>query len=352
MEVEMNRRYLAIDGRGIISVQEGPIPQHKDGELLIEVNASLVSPGTELGGVKARRQKPDPSAPPRMFGYQNAGIVLARGAGCERFQVGQRVACLGGGYAPHATHGVCPVNLTFPIPENVTDEEAAFNHLAATALHAIRRAQLQIGEHLVVVGLGIIGQISLQLGRLCGCRVIGLDRLPMRLDLAKRLGAHLVVNTAEQDPIPIVKKFTEGYGLDAAIMAFGGDGTEAFAQLIKMMKLSPDGHQMGRIVIVGGCRVTATYAAATGNVDVRSSARPGPGYHDEAWEHGRDYPPVFVEWTTKRNVELCLRLISEKQLDVKSLITHRVPLHRAPEACEELIQSPDKALGVIILPKA
>ena len=347
----MNRKYLAIDGRGVISVQEGPIPPHKDGELLVEVNASLVSPGTELGGVKGRREKPNPKASPSMFGYQNAGVVIAKGNGCDRFKIGERVACLGGGFAPHATHGVCPVNLTFAVPDNLSDEEAAYNHLAATALHAIRRAQLQIGQTLVVVGSGIIGQISLQLGRLSGCRVVGLDRLPMRLELAKRLGAHLVVNTAEKDPVPIVKEFTEGYGVDAAIMAFGGDGTDAFLQLAKIMKTAPDTHQMGCIVIVGGCTVTARYAAAIGNVDVRSSSRPGPGYHDDAWEHGRDYPPVFVEWTTRRNVELCLRLISEGQLDVKSLTTHRTPLSKAPEACEDLIQHPDRALGVVILPK-
>ena len=347
----MNRRFLALDGHGLISVQEGPSPEPRDGEVLVEVNASVVSPGTELGGVKGRREKPNPAVKPYMFGYQNAGVVIARGKGAERFEVGRRVACLGGGYAPHATHGVCPVNLAFAIPDNVTDEEAAFNHLAATALHAIRRAQPQIGEHLVVVGLGIIGQILVQLGRMCGCYVIGLDRLPMRLELAKKHGANLVVNTAQQDPIPLVKQFTEGYGVDAAIIAFGGDGSEAFRQLLKMMKMSPDGHQMGRIVIVGGCHVATTYAAATGNIDVRSSARPGPGYHDEAWEHGRDYPPVFVEWTTRRNVELCLRLMAEGRLDVKSLITHRTPLSKAPQACEDLIQNPNQALGVVIFPK-
>jgi threonine dehydrogenase-like Zn-dependent dehydrogenase len=118
-----------------------------------------------------------------------------------------------------------------------------------------------------------------------------------------------------------------------------------------MMKMTPDTHQMGCIVIVGGCMINARYAATTGNLDVRSSARTGPGYHDEAWERGRDYPPVFVEWNTRRNVELCLRLISEGQLNVKALTTHRVPLSKAPEACEELIQRPDRALGVVILPK-
>jgi len=347
----VNRKFAAIDGSGRISVQEEAVPAPGRGEMLVEVHASLISPGTELGGVKARREKPNSSAPPKMFGYQNSGVVLELGEGCDGFSVGQRVACMGGGYAPHATHGVARKNLTVPIPGNVSHDEAAFNHLAATALNAIRRADMQIGDTLAVVGLGIIGQIACQLGRLSGFRVIALDRLPMRLDIARKTGAHLVVNVAEEDPVEKVREFTDGYGLDGAVMAFGGDATEAFKTVLKMMKVAPDTHKMGCIVIVGGCSISTNYAAAAGNVDVRSAARTGPGYHDDEWERGRDYPPVFVQWNTRRNLELVIRLIAEQQLDVKSLITHRFPLERAAEACEVLIEHPEEALGVILLPK-
>jgi threonine dehydrogenase-like Zn-dependent dehydrogenase len=279
-------------------------------------------------------------------------VIIATGPGCDGLAVGQRVACMGiKGAAPHATHGLTPRNLCFPIPDHVSFEDAAFNHLAATALQAIRRAELQIGEYVAVCGLGIIGQTLCQFARLCGCRVVGLDRLPMRLDLAKRLGAHHVANTAEGDPVDAVKRFTQGFGLDAAIMAFGGDGSAAFQMLLKMMMRSPDTHQMGRIVVVGGCKIEANYAASAGNVDLRSAARTGPGFLDPDWEHGRDYAPVFVRWTTRRNVQLCLDLIADGQLKVSPLITHRFPLSRVAEACDELIYHPERSLGVILLPR-
>ena len=138
--------------------------------------------------------------------------------------------------------------------------------------------------------------------------------------------------------------------MDCGIICFGGDGTAAFEQIYQMLKQAPDTHRMGRIVIVGGARISHGFAAALGNVDVLSAARTGPGYHDEAYEHGNDYPPVFVEWTTRRNLEEVLRMIAEKKLDVQSLITHEYPLDQAAEGCDRLIFSPGEALGVVFLP--
>jgi threonine dehydrogenase-like Zn-dependent dehydrogenase len=108
---------------------------------------------------------------------------------------------------------------------------------------------------------------------------------------------------------------------------------------------------MGRIVVVGGCEIKARFAASAGNVDLRSAARTGPGFLDPVWEHGEDYPPVFVRWNTRRNVQLCLDLITEGKLRVKPLITHRFPLSRVAEACDELIYHPESSLGVVLQPK-
>ncbi len=348
----MQRRYAAIDGRGVISIETDEIGEPGRGEVLVEVEASLISPGTELGGVKSRRENPNPNAGPRMFGYQNAGVVIAVGENVERWRPGDRVACMGGGYAPHATLGVCPQNLCTPLDDGLTWEQGAFNHLAATALNAVRRAQPLLGETIAVCGLGLVGQLSAQLARLSGMRVVGLDRIDMRLDVAKQCGCHAVVNTAKDDPKPVVDEVSEGYGLDAAILAFGGDGTEAFKQLVGLFKTAPDTHKMGRIVIVGGARINTGYAATLGNLDVRSAARTGPGYHDEEWERDpKGYPPVFIDWDTKRNVRECMRLMAEGRLAVDPLITDRAPLSQAPEACEKLIQHPEQALGVILYPK-
>lgn len=345
------RKFATINGKGIISVKEGPIPEPSNGELLIEAYASVISPGTELGGVKSRRKNPNPSGSARPFGYQNAGVVIKKGEDCDEFEIGDRVAGMGGGYALHSDYACVPKNLCVPIPDEVTYKEAAFNHLAATALHAIRRGEIQISENVVVVGLGIVGQLCCQFARISGAHVMGVDRLPKRLEIASEAGADLVVNVDEENAVAKAKEFTRGYGMDCGIIAFGGDATDAFKLIRKMLKRSPDTHRMGRIVIVGGARISHGFAAGLGNVDVRSSARPGPGYHDEEYERGKDYPPVFVEWTTTRNLEESLRCVAEGKLKIKTLITHEYPLEEASEACEKLIQTPNEALGVVLKPK-
>ncbi len=341
------RKVVAIDGGGRISVEEEPIPQPQPGQVQVEVKASLISPGTELGGVMGRRKNPS-DGPPRAFGYGNAGVVIGQGEGCEDIAIGTRMACMGGGYAQHATHACVPRNMAVPVPEGVSFDHAAFSCLAATALNAIRRAEVQLGEHVAVVGVGPVGQLACQWARLSGCHVMALDRLPMRLERAQKTGPHRTINIDEEDPVAVSRMFTRGYGVDAAIIAFGGDGTEAFKTLVQMMKQAPDTHRMGRIVIVGGAKIEHMFAAALGNLDVRSAARTGPGYHDEAWEHGADYPPVFVPWTTTRNLEECLRFMDDGELVVEPLITHRAPIDEAPDACEDLIQRPNEALGVIL----
>ncbi len=337
------------DGQGAVYLKEEPIPQPGPGEILIKVRCSLISPGTELGGVVARRKNPDANFAPRPFGYQNAGDILALGPDCaERFRVGQRVACMGNAYALHATHARVPQNLCFPIDDALSYEEAAFNHLAATALQALRRAEPLLGENLLVMGLGLVGQLAAQLGRINGCHVTGADTANGRLTTARNLGIDLALNPREPGFTENVLDFTRGYGMDAGFICFGGDATGALEQIISVMKKAPDTHQMGRVVIVGGATIHQRFPTPLGNVDIRASCRTGPGYHDKGWERGGDYPPVIVPWTTRRNVETVLRLIAEARLQVAPLITHRFHLDQASEACEELISKPDQALGVIL----
>ena len=343
------RKAAAKDGAGRIIVIEEPIPQPEPGQVQVEVRASFVSPGTELGGVKRLRDHPR-NNPPRTFGYSNSGVVVGQGEGCEDIPAGTRVACMGGGYAEHATHVCVPRNMAVPMPDSVHFEDASSIHLVATALNAVRRTELTLGEFVAVVGLGPVGQFSCQWARLAGCHTLALDRLPMRLAVAGKTGADRTVNAGDEDAVASAAEFSRGYGVDAGILAFGGDGTGAFKMLAAMMKRAPDTHQMGRITIVGGARIEHVFASGLGNLDVRSAARTGPGYHDEAWEHGRDYPPVFMQWTTRRNLEECLAFMASGGMLVEPLITHRVALDDAPEACEALIQRPNEALGVVLLP--
>ena len=341
------RKVVMRNEAGRIWTEEQETPALKPGQLLIEVHASMVSPGTELGGMKRRRENPGSEAHKRPFGYTNAGRVIETSGDCDEFKVGDRVAGMGGGYALHATYACVPHNLCAKIPDNVKDEHAASIHLAATALHAVQRGRIRIGENVVVAGLGIVGQFACQIAKAAGAYVLGMDRLPLRLEIAQNAGIDLKVNVSETDPIPIAKEFTRGYGMDCGIIAFGGDATSAFQQIRAMLKTAPDTHKMGRIVIVGGASITHGFAAGLGNVDVISAARTGPGYHDEAYEHGADYPPVFVPWPTQRNLELSLRLMSENRIKVQPLITDIVPIDQAAEGCEKLIQTPNEALGII-----
>ncbi len=347
-------RILTIDGSGIAHVGQRETPPIPPGHVLVQNRASKFSQGTQLGGVGRMRASPQPDAPPRIIGYQSAGDILELGEGCERREVGQPVACMSGGGraegvgAYHADYVVVGVNLTSPIPQGVSYEAAASSHLAATALHAVRRAELEFCEDVLVVGLGVVGQFCARFAELSGARTVGWDLYDLRLEAAQKGGLRLGINTARDDPIERTREFTRGRGLDAALIAFGGDSDEVFQQIVDVMKVSPDTHQMGRIVIVGGFAFKHQWAASLGNLDVRSAARTGPGFLDVEYETGGDYPPVFVRWTTQRNLEEVLRLMQEGRLDVDGFITHRFPMSRAPEAVDLLVEHPDQAVGVVI----
>ena len=350
MSKAKTRRVAAIDGRGQFTLIEEDVPALKPGQVLVANKATVISPGTELGEVPNRRANPKPDARTRRFGYSSAGVVLEVGEGCEDIPVGAELACMGGGYALHSDYAVVPRNLTVPKPEGVSFEEAAFAHLAATAMHAVRRTEVGLGEHFLVVGLGIVGQIAVQLGGVSGAHVAALDRIASRLELAGQGGAELVLGATGDVPDQ-VREFTRGYGLDCALIAFGGDGTAVVEMIAGMMKKAPDGHRMGRLGIVGGAQFqTKGWPVSVGNMDIRPSSRPGPGYHDQAWEHGRDYPPVFVQWTTRRNMEECLRLAEVGKLDFEMLVTHRLPLDDFAEGAETLVTDPASALGVVLVP--
>ncbi len=350
MTVEVKeRKVVAYNGKGEISVLTEEIPELFANTVLVEVKACLISPGTELmGNVCGQRKNPTDDGWQR-FGYGNAGVVLAIGDGVTGIEVGDRIACMGG-QANHATHCVVPQNLTCKIPEGLSFEEAAFAHLAATGLHAVRRSEIQFGQSYAVMGLGLVGNMAAQFAKLSGAHVLGMDGVDMRLQVATDCGIDQAINPFNSNVEEVVETLSKGYGLDAGLIAFGGDATKAIEQLVSLMKKSPDTHVNGKIVIVGGATFTGQFPVPFGNMDIRASSRPGPGYHDDEWELGRDYPEVFVQWTTKRNLEESLRSAAEGKLQLKKLITHRIDLDDAPDGCEKLISTPNEALGVILLP--
>lgn len=346
------RMVAAVMGDGRIGLIEQPVPQLRPGAVLVEVRNSLVSPGTELGGwrgLSRQRERPRPDVKPTPFGYSNAGLVLEVGVGVEEFKPGDRVACIGAGYAQHTDYAVVPHHLCVALPTNVTFAQGAYAMLAATALQAVRRAEPQLGEYLAVVGLGIVGQLTARLLQLAGCFVIGWDTIAFRTEIAAGWGIDGVVVVGVEHEVSVTEAFTKSAGLDGAVFAFGGDGTKALASIREGLKRAPDGHRMGRIVIVGGVRLD--YSFGLTNADLREAARTGPGYHDEVWEYGSPYPPVFMRWTTRTNLELVIRLISEGRLDVDCLTTHTIPLTEVEAGVSAIVGEPDRILGVVFAMK-
>ncbi|MHC4983195.1 MAG: zinc-dependent alcohol dehydrogenase [Planctomycetota bacterium] len=337
---------LTSDGRIIAIEQE--TPPVRPGTVLVEVHNSLVSPGTELGGWRgllARRKGPQPAKPPKPFGYSNAGVVLQAGDNAAEFKAGDRIACIGVGYAMHTNYAVVPHNLCAALPENVTLAQGSYAMLAATALNALRRGEPQLGEFAAVVGLGLVGQLAAQLYQLAGNYVIGWDLIERRLQIARHWGIDATVNVDRADAAARTAEFTGGRGLDAAVFAMKGEADKAMKDIESCMKRSPDGHPMGRIVVVGGIRFD--YTSTLTNIDIRRASRTGAGYHDEKWETGQDYPPVFMRWTTRTNLQLCMRLISEGKLNVDVLTTHTIPLADVERAIDAIIDEPDEILGVV-----
>ena len=338
-----------VDPAGRVGVKEEKIPQLAENEVLIKVHASLISPGTEMNILRMRRaqQQPGPEAEDTYFGYANAGEIIAVQGDVKGLEPGMRVAAMGGG-AKHCSYACVPVNLVVPIPEELSYEPAAFACLGATALQGVRRTMPQLGDYGAVLGLGIVGNLACQLYELSGARVLGWEGLASRIEIAKACGINNTVNFIATDALAASKEFAAPYGLDFAMLAFGGEATGVMQEIMQAMKVSADGHAMGKIILIGGCKVEIGGGACSGNLDFLASSRTGPGYHDSDWEYGADYPNVFVQFTTQRNLREIVRLMHEKRLLVELMITHRMPLQEVGKAADMLLAQPDKAMGVIL----
>ncbi|EOZ93856.1 putative zinc-binding dehydrogenase [Indibacter alkaliphilus LW1] len=330
-------------------LEEVPAPLVKAGQVLIQTTRSLVSLGTERMLVefgkanfleKARQQpdkvkevinkvKTDGLQPtinavfnklgqPLPLGYCNVGKVIAVGKGVAEFSVGDRVASNG----HHAEYVSVPKNLVAKIPDNVSDEEAAFTVIGAIGLQGIRLANPTFGESVVVVGLGLIGLITAQLLKANGCQVIGFDFDPSKVALAQSLGIDAVNPGEGTDQVAYVTNATQGVGADAVIITASNKSNEIISQSAKMSR------KKGRIVLVGVIGLDISRADFfEKELTFQVSCSYGPGRYDESYEQkGQDYPLPYVRWTEKRNFEAILQAISTQSIQVGPLITERVPL--------------------------
>lgn len=330
-------------------LEEIPAPLVSRGCVLIKTRRSLVSLGTERMLVefgkssliqKARMEpervkqvlakiKTDGLLPtlesvfnklgqPLPLGYCNVGKVIAVGEGITDFKIGDRVASNG----QHAEFVNIPQNLVVHIPDNVSDEEAAFTVIGSIGLQGIRLCQPTLGETIVVIGLGLIGLLTAELLIANGCRVIGIDIDSHKIEVAQKKGIIGVNPKDGTDAIKFVNDLTGGIGADGIIITASAKGDDIISQAAQMSR------KRGRIILVGviGLNISRSEFYEK-ELSFQVSCSYGPGRYDENYEQkGQDYPLPFVRWTEKRNFETILQAISTGKLEVKSLITELVPL--------------------------
>lgn len=331
-------------------LEEVPAPMIKSGHVLIKTTKTLVSLGTErmlvefgkanfiqkaqqqpdkvkmvLNKVKTDGLKPTMDAvlnklnQPLPLGYCNVGEVVAVGRGVTEFNVGDRVASNGN----HAEYVLVPKNLVAKIPDNVSDEEAAFTVIGSIGLQGLRLLNPTFGETIVVVGLGLIGLVTAELLLANGCNVIGFDFDPEKIEIAKKKGI-TAINPAEgSDQVKFVESYTNGIGADGVIITASNKSNEIISQSANMCR------KRGRVVLVGVIGLNISRADFyEKEITFQVSCSYGPGRYDEEYElKGNDYPIGYVRWTEKRNFEAVLNAIDKGVLKVKDLITERIAIN-------------------------
>ncbi len=356
---------------GEVELTEVPCPSIGAGQLLIRTHRTVVSSGTErmlvdfgrAGLINKARQQPEkvrqvfekvladglgPTVEavrrkldePIALGYCNLGVVVEVGPGVQGFSVGDRVVSNG----RHAEIVAAPQNLCVRVPDEVSDEQAAFTVLGAIALQGIRLAQPTLGETVVVSGLGLIGLLTVQLLRAHGCKVIGLDFDASRLSLASGFGATTVDLSVVGDPIAAAIAVTGGRGVDAAIITASTESSEPVHQAALMCR------KRGRIVLVGVTGLELSRADFyEKELSFQVSCSYGPGRYDPEYEDkGHDYPIGYVRWTEQRNFEAVLDMLADESIDVGPLVSHRFPLSEA-KAAFELLTSKEPSLGIVLV---
>ena len=352
---------------GTVELAEVPAPLCGPREVLIGTRRSLISVGTErmllefgkANWINKARQQPDKVRQtlekvrtdglaatvdavrakldqPIPLGYCNVGTVIETGADVDAYAPGDRVVSNG----HHAEIVAVGQNLTAKIPEGVSDEHAAFTVLGAIGLQGIRLVSPTMGESVAVIGLGLIGLLTVQMLRAQGCRVLGIDLDPSRLEMARKFGAETVHAGERADVLAAAAAFSRGRGMDAVLITAATSSNEPVTQAAQMSR------QRGRIVLVGVTGLELSRADFfEKEITFQVSCSYGPGRYDDSYEiAGHDYPFGLVRWTEQRNFEAVLDLMAAGALDLDPLITHRFALEKAPSAYDELGGS----LGVVL----
>ena len=365
-----------------VKAHEVPSPTYGDRELLVAVEASVISTGTETmdmrhsdlslmekihekkllmdkvkkiikekgleTAIKAIKQKLNPAELSLIFnpmGYSNAGTVIAKGRLVEGINVGDRVACAGAGIAAHAEYATIPINLAVKLPDNVQFSEAAFTTIGSIALQGIRRAQVTFGETIVITGLGLLGLIAVQIAKAWGLVVIGLDLNPDRLELAKNMGADFCLKADDPSTEKTIKELTNGNGADSVIIYAATKSSEPANQALRICR------RKAKVVVVGSIGMDLQREAMyLKELDFVMSTSYGPGRYDNSYEvKGIDYPIGYIRWTENRNMMEFVRLISAGKMDLKPLISNTFTIDQAEEAYKSLVEYPGQNISSLFL---
>ena len=361
--------------KGKALIEEVPAPTVGEDSVLVQVYYSCISVGTELSSISSSGEsllKKALNQPEKIMrvidnikknglgqtiqkvqskleesvvtGYSAAGVVIEAGKNIKDITIGDRIACAGAGIANHAEYIEVPRNLLAKVPEGVNFNEASTVTLGAIAFQGIRRADPKLGEFIAVLGLGILGQITVQLLKANGCRVIGTDLDEKRIQKALELGMDLGVNPSAEDAVKAAVAFSNGNGLDTVIIATATSSNEPLVQAFRMCR------KKGKVVLVGVVDMHFSREEMyKKELDLLISTSYGPGRYDEGYERkGLLYPYAYVRWTETRNMEEYLRLVAEKKINNKSLIDKEYAIDKATEAYESLCAPGGKPLIVLL----
>lgn len=356
--------------KGEILLEEIPLPNCGVNEVLIKTERSLISPGTErmllefgkASYIQKAKQQPDkvkmvldkiktdglmPTmetvfaklGEPMPLGYCNAGTVMAVGVNVAEFKAGDRVVSNGA----HAEIVCVGKNLVAKIPDSVSFEQASFTVIASIALQGIRLAQPTLGEKFVVIGLGLIGQITLEFLKANGCEAIGVDIDQSKIDLAKSNGFTALNPANGEDPIKFVENYTNEVGVDGVIITAATKSNGPIEQAAQMCR------RKGRIVAVGAIGMDIPRPPFyEKELEFFISSSYGPGRYDAEYEEkGIDYPVGYVRWTENRNFQAILDLLASGSLNFDYLVTHNYKFDDAVQAYDEILNNRD-ALGVVL----
>ena len=357
--------------KGTIAVRHVAEPLLDDYGVLVSVHYSFISSGTEVStitnakagllcnvphkvkkvlesiavngidGTKALVQE-KLKGDVQSLGYSCSGHVIAIGKKVKRLTVGDLVACAGAGYANHADLIYVPEQLAVKVTDKELLRAASITTIGAIALQGIRRAQIQLGERVCVFGLGLLGQLTVQLARLSGCHVVGVDLVRERMKRAQEYGADAVYHAQEDDIIKEIDWWTHHHGVDATIV------TAASTSSTLVQQASSITRKKGRVVIVGDVGLNLQRETFyKKEIDLLMSCSYGPGRYDAAYEkEGQDYPYAYVRWTENRNMQAFVELIEKKLLSIDSLISEQVTVDNVAYAYEQLQKK--QVLGVVL----